>query len=1437
MHDLVVRHETLRTIFPDEEGRAYQRVLDADEVRVPFEVEETDAGQLPERLARAGAYGFELDRELPLRVHVFRTGREEWTLLLLLHHIAGDEWSEGPLNGDLAAAYAARTAGRTPEWAPLPVQYADYTLWQRDVLGDEKDPESLAARQIAYWRQALAGLPEELALPVDRPRPLESTYRGGAADLSLDADLAAELHRLAHDNGVSVFMVMQAAVATLLSRLGAGHDIPIGSPISGRTDAALDDLVGFFLNTLVLRTDTSGEPTFRELLARVRETDLAAFDHQDVPFERLVEVLNPARSLARHPLFQMMVVYLAAGGDEAGLPGLRSQRQDVGQTTAKFDLSFDFVERADGNGVDGVLEYSADLFDEATARSFAERLLRILRAVAADPDLPVGRIGILGDSERHRILHEWNDRPLTARPTTVPALFEEQVSRSPEAPAIASDGRGVQLRAGQRRGQPARPPAGGARRRAGAFRRSGAAAHGPHAAGHPRRAQGGRRLSADRPGRARTTARSTCSTTPDPVLVLTTAALAGELPSGSGVPVLVVDDPATAARVAAQAASDLTDGERTAPLVPQHPAYVIYTSGSTGRPKGVVVTHESVGNLFHSHRETLYAPAVAATGRRHLRAGHAWSFSFDASWQPQLWLLDGHCVHVVSEEVRRDPELLAEGCRRARIRLPGGHPVVLRADGGDRAVAGRTLPARGGRRRRRGRTDRAVGAARGPARHRGVQPVRADRVDRRRPGGTGAGQRTAARGAGGGRHPRLRPGRLAAGRSRPESRASCTWRAADWPAATSASPALTAERFVADPFGGPGSRLYRTGDLARWTAEGRLDYLGRADDQVKIRGFRIEPAEIESALAAHPAVGQVVVTVRQDGPRKQLVAYVVPAAGQSPDPGQLRGHVGERLPDYMVPAAVVLLDRLPHLANGKLDRGALPAPDFSAISTGRAPGTPLEKALCAVFADVLGLEQVGVDDDFFTLGGDSIVAMQLVGRARAAGVRITPRLVFRYRTVAGLGTVAEFTGDGTPVHASDDGTGTVPLTPVMHWLRELGGPFASYHQAALVRTPGELDRTGLTAVLQALADRHDLLRARLVRPSADDTENWSLEVPEAGHLDAGSWIERVDVADLDAEALRAAVAEHAHIARAALDPDTGAHGQGGVVRRGHTARPAAAAGPPPGRGRSVLAGAAAGPGSRLAGRDGGPPGPAGARRHLVRPLVTAADRARPGSGPRGRTAGVDRHPGRRDGAVPADAGAGPGAGHDRHHARAGPAHAGRATRARCCPPCRPPSARRSTTCCWPRSAWPSPTGAGATAAATPRCWSTSRATAVRRNSPGTAPTCPARSAGSPASSPCASTPGRVDLADAFAGGPAAAEAVARVREHLAVAAGERRRLRPAAAPQPRAPVRCWHNAGPRGSSSTTWAASASRRRRTGRTPPKRTWRTSVQSPRCARATP
>ncbi|MFJ1598144.1 amino acid adenylation domain-containing protein [Streptomyces sp. NPDC088261] len=1143
--DLAERHETLRTVFPDEGGTAYQRILAPGSYDLAVDVVPADEESLASLLAAAASHGFALDREPPLRVTVFELGEDEYVLLVLVHHIAGDEWSELPLTRDLATAYTARAAGLAPRRAPLPVQYADYTLWQRDVLGDERDPASPAARQLAHWKRALEGLPEELDLPTDRPRPQEAGYRGGSVDLTLDPELARSLRELARDGEVSMFMLIQAAVAALLTRLGAGTDIPLGSPIAGRTDEALEDMVGFFLNTLVLRTDTSGDPGFRELLARVRDTDLAAYDHQDIPFERLVEVLNPPRSLARHPLFQVMVVYLAAGSGGPALPGLTAREENIGQDTAKFDLSFDFVEEPDGGGVHGVLEYSTDLYDRSTAQALADRLHRLLRAVAADPDRPLSGIDILGVGERHRILHEWNARALPAPPTTVPALFERQVRLSPGAPAVASDG--VELTYAELNAyvnQLARllveQGAGPERFVALALPRT---AHTLAAILAVQKA-GAAYLPVDTDAPAARTADVLADARP--VLTLTTRELAPLLPE-SEVPVLVLDAPGTVTRLAKADVRDLTDADRTAPLTPAHPAYLIYTSGSTGRPKGVVITHETVGNLFHSHRETLYAPAVAATGRRHLRAGHAWSFSFDASWQPQLWLLDGHCVHVVSEETRRDPELLAAAvvthgfdflevtpsffAQMADTGLVSGDTCPLAVVGvGGEAVAQALWDRLRGLRGTEvfnlyGPTESTVDAlvarVRDSDRPLVGRPVAGTRAyvldDRLRPVPPGVTGELYLAGGG------LARGYLD-------------------------RPALTAERFVADPFGAPGSRLYRTGDLARWTSDGMLDYLGRADDQVKIRGFRVELAEIESVLDRHPDTAQAVVTARQDGPRKQLVAYVVPVAGRTPDAARLRGHAAQHLPDYMVPAAVVLLDRLPQLANGKLNRAALPAPDFTALSTGRPPATPREKTLAAVFADVLGLEEVGADDDFFTLGGDSIVAMQLVSRARAAGLRITPRLVFRHRTVAGLCAVATEQAAAPVVRTPDDGTGSVPPTPVMHWLRELGGPFQGYHQAALVQTPAALDRPKLAAVLRALAVRHDMLRARLIRTDTTattgtaHTPHWSLDVPPADGFDSDRWIERVDATGLDPndpDALSTLVADRAHAARAALDPETG----------------------------------------------------------------------------------------------------------------------------------------------------------------------------------------------------------------------------------------------------------------------------------------------------------
>ena len=412
LNDVVARHESLRTLFPERLGVARQLILAPIAAPVPLRVEEVSAAGLDEALRAAAGRGFDLARELPLRAHLYVLGAQEHVLLLLLHHIAGDGWSLSPLMRDLSRAYAARCAGSAPGWSALPVQYADYTLWQHAVLGSESDPDSALARQLSFWRTTLAELPEELSLPRDRPRPAVASHGGDSVAVTLCGELHRGLVGLARESGASLFMVLQAALAALLTRLGAGFDIPIGSPIAGRIDAALDELVGFFVNTLVLRTDSSGDPSLRALIARVRARNLAAYSHQELPFERLVEVLNPARSLSRHPLFQVMLVLQNTAPARLELAGVAVSAHALPASGAKFDLSLSLLEQRTAAGapagIAGVLEYATELFDRAGMEGLADRLVRLLEAALAAPDRPIGRLDILSATERRMLLTDWN---------------------------------------------------------------------------------------------------------------------------------------------------------------------------------------------------------------------------------------------------------------------------------------------------------------------------------------------------------------------------------------------------------------------------------------------------------------------------------------------------------------------------------------------------------------------------------------------------------------------------------------------------------------------------------------------------------------------------------------------------------------------------------------------------------------------------------------------------------------------------------------------------------------------------------------------------------------------------------------------------------------------------------------------------------------------
>ena len=592
--DLVERHESLRTIFPDTLGVPRQVILDAGAARPRLAVTAVDETSLAGALSAAARTGFDLAREPPLRVHLFALGADEHVVLLLLHHIAGDGWSLAPLLRDLGRFYEARCRGEAAAVAALPVQYADYTLWQHAVLGSEDDGESAIARQLSFWTGQLAGLLDQLDLPLDRARPAVSSYRGGSVGLRLSAPLHGALLELARASGASLFMVLQAGLSALLTRLGAGTDIAIGSPIAGRTDSALDDLVGFFVNTLVLRTDTSGAPSFRALIGRVRAGNLAAYSHQELPFERLVEVLNPARSLSRHPLFQVMLVLQNNAELKLELAGLEARFEAVATASAKFDLSLSLAERrgSDGSpaGIEGALEYASDLFERASVEAIAGRLVRLLEGAVADPDRAIGRLDILGAAERHTILREWNATARAIPGATLPELFAAQVARTPEADAVVFEDE--RLSYGE------------------LDARSSQLAHHLRALGVGPEVvvglcierslamlvgllgilkAGGAYLPLD-PDYPPERLAFMLADAGAPVL-LTRTALRAHLPahdsSSDGVRIdaahivrLDADWPAIARQPATAPATG---------LAPQHPAYVIYTSGSTGTPKGVGV--------------------------------------------------------------------------------------------------------------------------------------------------------------------------------------------------------------------------------------------------------------------------------------------------------------------------------------------------------------------------------------------------------------------------------------------------------------------------------------------------------------------------------------------------------------------------------------------------------------------------------------------------------------------------------------------------------------------------------------------------------------------------------------------------------------------------------------------------------------------------------
>ena len=1060
LQGLVDRHESLRTTFTTAGGQPHQVI--AAHGAIPLRtagILAADRDGALERLLSA-----ELDRPFDLcagpltRATLVRLGEHDHVLLLAQHHIVTDGWSVRVLCEEFAELYDAAVRGVPAGPVERPLDYADFAAWEHDRFTGE-----LLAARAAYWRDRLAGA-ETLHLPVDRP-PADGSGTPGAVHRSrLPGDLVDRLVRLGRQQGATTFTVLVAAVQALLARYGNQRDIVLGTVASGRDRPELDRMVGFFVDTLVLRGTVDRRDSFAALVAAARETVLEAFTH-DMPFDRLVESL-PGRD-ARTPLVSAVVVLqhdLISSG-EAG--GLRIAEHDLPRPHARFDLVLEFLPRGDTMTL--AIEYDTALFTPQTVTRLAGHLVRLLDAVTADPAAAVGAAELLSPAERAELLIARND---TARPVaahTLAELFTRQAGRTPDGTALVHDRATIDYATLRDR----------VNRLARLLVSRGAGPERVVALLLPRSveivvaqlavAQAGAAFLPVDPAYPRPRIDLMLGDAA-PALVVTTRGLTDRV--AGTLPVLLLDDPAVTAALDGLSGADLGDADRAAPLDPRHPAYVIYTSGSTGRPKGVVVSHQGLAGFSAAEVEHLQV----RPGDRVLQFA---SPSFDASVLELCMSLPAGAALVVPPEGPLLGDRLAgvladAGITHALIPpaalatvpdgvdLPAFRCVVVGGDACGPELVARWAP---GRRmiNAYGPTEcTVVSTWSGPLTPGGVPPI-----------GTPI--------------PNTRVYVLDAGlHPVPDGMAGELYVAGDGLArGYLRRPGLTAERFLADPFGAPGRRMYRTGDLVRWNTAGELEFLGRADEQVKIRGFRIEPGEIAATLTRLPTVERAAVIAREDPPgTRRLVAYVVPAAGQPADAAALRERLGAQLPDHMVPAAFVFLDALPVDPNGKLDRRALPAPDHgNAAAPYAPPRTPAETVLATIWAEVLGLPRVGVDDNFFELGGDSVLSIQVVSRARAAGITVTSRDLFQHQSIAALAGAVGLDRDTTagppPDGARAPVTGTAPLTPVQHWFFEKRAARPGlFDQCLALELAPDVDETVLRTALDAVAGHHDALRTR-----------------------------------------------------------------------------------------------------------------------------------------------------------------------------------------------------------------------------------------------------------------------------------------------------------------------------------------------------------------------
>ncbi len=1065
INTIVTRHESLRTHFTEIEGEPVQVI--EPELRIELRAEDLTALDEEERQVRVLA-GLREEASLPfdlgcgplLRMKLLKLGERDYILLRTMHHIVSDGWSEGVFNRELAELYQAFCEGRENPLRPLSVQYADFALWQREWL----EQEGLRGG-LAYWSKQLAGIPERLELPTDRVRPPVQSFAAELCQVSLSREQVDGLKRLSQSQQATLYMVLLAGFGVLLERYSGQEEVVVGSPIANRQETQLEEMIGFFVNTLVMKVRVDEEKRIEELVAEARRVALEAYEHQDVPFERLVEELSPERSLNTTPIFQVVFALQNAPWMPEQMKGLEVEPVTGDELRVRYDLEVHAWEVEEELRLYWI--YNRDLFDGWRMEQMGRHYLRVVESMTADVRQAIKRIELLDGGERRQILEEWNRTEREIAQATLVELFEQQVKKSPQAVAVVFGEQELNYRELNER----------ANRLAHVLMDEGIGPEDVVALALPRSLE---------------------------MIV----ALLGILKAGAAY--LPIDPDYPAERIAfmledAQVAVLLVQ-QRWKPQLPAYTgkkieldvereriaeesgeniegrfdarnlAYVMYTSGSTGKPKGTMVTHQAITRLVIN---TDYVEL-----RETDRIAQAANASFDAVTF-EVWgaLLNGASVVLIDKATVLSPADLSRKLRDEKVTVMFLTTALFNqvARGAKEAFSGIRYLLFGGEAvdpqwpelvLREGAPNQLIHVY-GPTETttfstwyrvkkvekeeeripigRGIANTRVYVLDGSlQPAPVGVVGELYIAGAG------LARGYL----KRPE---------------------LTGERFVADPNGEAGERMYRTGDLARWRADGNLEFVGRSDEQVKIRGFRIEPGEIEAALRELPEVAQAAVMARADRAGERLLAgYVVPAAGESIDAGTLRQQLAQRLPDYMVPAAIVEMEELPLTPNGKLDRKALPEPELISTDVYRAPRSPHEEILCSLFAEVLGVERVGIDDNFFQLGGHSLLATRLVSRVRAMlGVELAIRTLFESPSVAQLGRRLSESTIGRAALVRRQRPERLPLSYAQQrlwFLDRLAGGSIEYNMPVALRLRGELDRQALEKTINTIVTRHESLR-------------------------------------------------------------------------------------------------------------------------------------------------------------------------------------------------------------------------------------------------------------------------------------------------------------------------------------------------------------------------